>query len=196
MSTPRMVTQWLRDAPGGSLRSAPGRGSDTGGLRGLHPRSTAWPRSLGRGGRAWAKHPIQGQPIRFPSWERAAEVQGGAWALDSSHTPGLELQVHLSGCLIAWCLLNTVLRLVGVPMAEPREQGFLVPFVPGARCVTRAAPVRRTYMRHPLSSKCKALDQVLFHWCCWQPSLLALGIWYQILKAEVETSTVARELSS
>ena len=122
------------------------------------------------------KRPIQGQPIRFPSWERAAEVQGGAWALDSSHTPGLELQVHLSGCLIAWCLLNTVLRLVGVPMAEPREQGFLVPFVPGARCVTRAAPVRRTYMRHPLSSKCKALDQVLFHWCCWQPSLLALGI--------------------
>ena len=103
-------------------------------------------------------------------------MQGGARALDSSHTPGLELQVRLSGCLIAWRLLNTVLRLVGVPMAEPRERGFLVPLVAGARHVTWAAPVRRTYMRHPLSSKCKALDRILFHWCCWQPSLLALGI--------------------
>ena len=121
-------------------------------------------------------------------------MQDGAWALDSSHAPGFELQVHLSGCLTAWCLLNTVLRLVGVPMAEPRELGFLAPLVAGARCVTRAAPVRRNYMRHPLSSKCKALHQVLFYWCCCPPSLLALGILYQIPKAEVATSIVAREL--
>ena len=178
-----------------SLRSAPGRGSDTGWLRWLHPRSTGWPHSPGRAGQAWGKHPIQGQPIRFPCWELGAGVQGGAWGLDSSHAPGFELQVHLSGCLTAWCLLNTVLRLIGVPMAEPRELGFLVPLVAGARCVTWAAPVRRNYMRHPLSSKCKALHQVLFHWCCCLPSLLALGPWYQIPKAEVATSILARELS-
>lgn len=150
----------------------------------LDPTALAQLASLQRGSdpRQASQRPCPGR------WGRACGLQRAARAPGDSHAPLLGLQGRASCCLTAWCRLNTVLMLAGVPdvwelPSQGRIQGtgiFSILWGWGQACDSEGTS-QELLPETPLRSG--AVHGHPSYRCCWQHRLLALGVQRQVLLA-------------
>lgn len=117
------------------------------------------------------EHLIQVQPIRYPllaAWSRAEDLQGGDWALRDSHAPLFGSQRHVSYCLTAWCLLNTVLSnacwsswCVGLlSKAQPKRSGIFSILCSWGQACDSGGASQETLHKTPIGSRYRALHGI------------------------------------